>query len=510
MADKKRAFISVYNKEKIVEFCRYLVEYGYELTATEGTCNALREGGIEAALVDEPKGWAPEPYGGKVRALHPGIYMGILANRLTEKERAGLEDGNVRPIELAVLNFYPFKEDIEAGLPFEEAAAHIDAGGVALLDAAAKNFMTTSVVCDPDDYDRFLCDLAAGAISEEERRYFMYKAFSYSASYSALVAQYLSHTLKIPFPKSLTLTYEKAQDMRYGENPHQRAAVYREPLLKEGSLARAKQLAGGVMTFNNINDANSALELVKEFDEPAVVISKHRVPCSAAVGESVYDAFLRARDADPIGGDNGIIAVNGIVDARLAAELRTVAAEVILAVGFTPEAMTELRFEEKLILLEMPGIRSKVQFSAFDLSKIYGGLLVQTYDTSTGAQAYCITKRKPTEREIRALKLNYKVVKHARSSAVVLGTENETVGIGTGQPSRMLALRSALAIAGDRAARCVLASESDLASAECVELCHKAGIRAIIQTGNCPEEIVALCDRYKIAVLCTGERHFKN
>lgn len=508
MPGKKRAYVSVYNKEGIVEFCRYLVEYGYEIIATQGTMKVLSEAGLPVLSAHDLTKF-PEPLGGIVRAVNPSIYMGIIANRLPKEQLAELDDKNIVPIELVVINLYPFKSDMEAGVPFSEAASHIDSGGVALLDTAAKYYMSTVAVCDPEDYDRVLCDLAAGAIPEDERKYFMYKAFDCTASYDALVSQYLSHQLRIPFPKNLTVTFEKAQDMRYGENPHQRAAVYREPLLKEGSLARARQLAGPVLTYNSINDANTALELIKEFDEPAAVVCKHRVPCSAGVGENVYDAFVIAGEADPMHCKGGIIAINGVVDARLASVLGGLEAETVLAVGFTPEAMAELRFNSSLILLEMPDIRSKVQFSTFDMQKIYGGMLVQTYDTSASPVARCVTKRKPTEREIRALKLNYKVAKHARSSAIVLGRETGTVAIGSGQTNRLNALRIALTLA-EAPKGCVLASDFDLPDAECVELCHKAGITAIIQTGSSDEEIISLCDKYKIAMLYTDERHFKN
>ena len=264
MKAKKRAYVSVYNKERIVDFCQYLVEYGYEIVATEGTCKVLREAGIAALSAHDLTGY-PEPLGGKVRAMHPAIYTGIIANELSDEQLRELDASGAQifPIELVVINLYPFREDMEEGVPFEEAASHIDVGGSALLNAAARNFMHTVAVCDPDDYDRVLCDLAAGVIAEDERKYLMYKAFAYTASYDALVAQYLSYSLKIAFPKTLTVTYEKTQDMLYGENPHQRAAVYREPLLKEGSIARAKQLAGADLTYSNIHDANAALELIK-------------------------------------------------------------------------------------------------------------------------------------------------------------------------------------------------------------------------------------------------------
>lgn len=508
MNNKKRAYISVYNKERVVEFCRYLTEYGYELIATEGTHRVLKEAGLEVLSAHEMTGY-PEFLGGKVRALHPAIYTGIISGELTETQRNELGADDICPIELVVVNLYPFKEDMESGVPFDEAASHIDAGGVALLDAAAKNFKHTVAVCDLDDYDRVLCNLAAGVVPEDERKYFMYKAFAYTASYNAMIAQYLSHRLQIPFPKTLTVTYEKEQDMRYGENPHQRAAVYHEPFLKEGSLARAKQLAGGKLTYNNINDANTAIELIKEFDCPSVVACKHCTPCSVGTGESAYDAYLKAYEADSLHFHSAIVAINGVVDARLASLMKDCTAEVIVAVGFTPEAMGMFRFKKDLILLEVPGIRSKMQFSTFDMQKIYGGLLVQSYDTTACENARCVTERRPTEREIRALSFNYKVAKHARSSAVAVGREDVTVGIGAGQPNRTLSLQVALALTRN-AKGCVLASDSDLPTAECVDMCHEAGITAIIQTGSEDEEIVNRCNQYRIAMLYTDQRHFKN
>ena len=510
MKAKKRAYVSVYNKERIVEFCRYLVEYGYEIVATEGTCRTLREAGIDALSAHELTGY-PEPLGGKVRAMHPAVYTGIVANELNEEQLRELDETNAQvfPIELVVINLYPFREDVEAGVPFEEAASHIDVGGLALLNAAARNFMQTVAVCDIDDYDRVLCDLAAGVIAEDERKYLMYKAFSYTASYDALVAQYLSYSLRIAFPKTLTVTYEKTQDMLYGENPHQRAAVYREPLLKEGSLARAKQLAGADLTYSNIHDANTALELIKEFDEPAVVVCKHCLPCAAGTAEDLYDAFVCAKNADPLALRGGILAVNGIVDARIAAGLRDTGAEAVVAVGFTPEAMTELRYQKALILLEMPDIRSKMQFSTFDMKKIYGGLLVQTYDTSLLEGAACVTARKPTDAEKRALAFNYKVAKHAHSSAVVIGNERETLGVGAGQSNRRLAFRFAAALAGERTREAVLASDSGFLNAETLEECRELGITAVIQTGIPDSKTLRLCDKYGICVVSTEHRHFK-
>ncbi len=507
-ATKKRAYISVYNKEGVVEFCRYLTEYGYELIATEGTHKVLTEAGLHALYAHELTGY-PEPLGGKVRALHPAIYTGIIAGQLTSEQLAELDEKDIYPIQMVVINLYPFKEDMEAGVPFEEAAGHIDAGGVALIDAAAKNFNNTVVVCDPADYERVLCNLAAGAVTEDERKYFMYKAFSYTAYYNALVSQYLSRQLDIPFPQALTAAYEKSQDVRYGENPHQRAAIYREPLLREGSLARAKQLSGPTLTYNAVNDANAALELVKEYDMPAVVACKHHAPSSAGVGDSLFEAYMRAYEADPISFRRGILAFNGIVDARIAAHLARTGTELAMAVGFTPEAMAELAYDENIILLEMPDIRSKVQFATYDVQKVYGGLLIQTYDQLSGKNSRCVTGRKPTESEIRALSFNYKVAKHVRSSAMVVGRENMTAGIGAGQPCREIALRVALMLAGD-ASGCVLASDADISSVEIIEACHEAGITAIIQTGNEDKSLIELCDRYGIAMLFTDERHFKN
>lgn len=474
MKEKKLAYIKAYDKRGLTEFCRYLVEYGYELIAEEDTLSYLQKAEIPV-----------RPVCGK-----------------------NVFDLN---IQLAIVNLYPFKKDMESGSAFRETAALIDTQGVAALSAAAKNFGETVAVCDPDDYEKLLCGLAVGEISEEDRMYFMYKAFSYTAAYHALVSQYLARELNILFPQTLTITYEKAQDMRYGENPHQRAAVYREPLLKEGSLARAKQLSGPVISYNNVNDANTAIGLVKEFEGPTVAVCKHCTPCSVGTGESVYEAFEAAYLADPLKMYGGILAVNGVLDARTAEALKNLSAEVVVAVGFTPEAMNVLQFERSLILLEMPEIRSKVQFT-FHLQKIYGGLLMQTYDTFTYENARCVTERAPTANERKALDFNYKVAKHARSSAVVIGKDGVTAGIGTGQTNRTLALKAALSIAGKGAAGCVAVSDFRFPTLECVELCHAAGITAIMQTGESPldEEMIELCNKYRIAMLFTGARHFKN
>ena len=506
MKEKKRAYISVYDKRGVVEFCHYLVEYGYELIATEGTAKVLKEGGLPVLSAHDLTGY-PEPLGGNVRAVHPAIYTGIIAGGLSRKQFKELKTDDIYPIQLVVVNLYPFAHDMEAGLSFEEASSHIDAGGVALLDAAAKNFTTAVAVCDPDDYERVLCDLAAGVIPEDERKYLMYKAFSYTAAYDALVAQYLSHELDIPFPKTLTVTFEKAQDMRYGENPHQHAAVYREPLLKEGSLARAKQIAGPALTYNSVGDVNAALELVKEFEETAVVATKHCAVAAVGTGENVCEAFARVKTADL---RNTVIAVNAVVDARAADLIHGMGIEAVLAVGFTPEAMEMLHYDTNLILLEVPGIRSKVQFSTYDMTKIYGGLLVQTYDTALMNEEMCVTRRAPTDAEHRALTFNYKIAKHARSSAVVIGTEHETVGIGTGQVKRRLALSFALALAGEKARGAVLASEAEFRSADFIRLCAEAGITAIICTSRPSEEAIALLDKNNMAMLVTGSRHFKN
>ncbi len=508
MEGKKRAYISVYDKTGIVEFCRYLTEYGYELVATEGTAKALAEGGIPVLSAHGLTGY-PEPLGGKVRAVHPAIYTGIIAGGLTPAQLGELDEEDIYPIHLVVVNLYPFKEDMEAGLSFEEAASHIDAGGVALLDAAAKNLHSAVTVCDPDDYARVLCDLAAGEIPEDERKYFMYKAFSYTAAYDALVAQYLSRELSIPFPKTFTYTCEKAQEVRYGENPQQRAAVYREPLLKEGSLARARQIAGPELTYNCVGDANAALELVKEFGGPAVACCKHRTVAAVGAGESVYEAFVHAAEAADLKGT--IAAVNGVVDARVATFFRDLGLEAVLAVGFTPEAMEALAYRRDIVLLESPNIRSKVQFSAYDMTKIYGGLLVQTYDTSLSGGAFgCVTQRKPTEEELSALDLCYKTAKHALSSAVVIGTSRSTVGIGTGQVNRTLALSFALALAGERAKGAVLASEAEFGCTEYVRLCAEAGITAVVCAGRPSDDVIAALDREGMALVVSGFRHFKN
>ena len=514
---KKRALVSVSDKTGIVEFCQYLVEYGYELISTGGTAKALREAGFQVIGVSEITGF-PECLDGRVKTLHPNIHAGLLAMRSNPEHMKQLEELGVQPIDMVVVNLYPFKQTIlRRGVTFEEAVENIDIGGPTMLRAAAKNYQDVTVVVDPADYEKVLCELATGQISLEFKRYLQYKVFAHTAVYDSLISTYLANQLGVQFPEIATFAYRRTQEMRYGENPHQRACFYTDEFSRPGSLSHAKQLWGKELSYNNINDTNGALELVKEFDEPTVVASKHANPCGVGSGETIYDAYMKAYESDPVSVFGGILAINGIVDARTANEISKIFIEIIVAVGFTPEAMAILTRKKNIRLLELPDIREKRQGSdsgAYDMKKIYGGLLVQDYDNELlhEEDIRVVTNRAPTEDEMRALLFNWKVVKHTKSNAIVIGNGDRTTGIGMGQTNRIWAAQQAIAHAGDKAKGSVMASDAFFPFPDCVEECAKAGITAIIQRGGSKNDQLSIdeCNRHNIAMIFVGMRHFKH
>ncbi|MBO4989374.1 MAG: bifunctional phosphoribosylaminoimidazolecarboxamide formyltransferase/IMP cyclohydrolase [Clostridia bacterium] len=514
MNQKKRALVSVTDKTGIVEFCQYLVEYGYEIISTGGTARVLSEAGIPVIGISEITGF-PECLDGRVKTLHPFVHAGLLAMRSNPEHMKTLEELGIGTIDMVVVNLYQFKETIQRkDVTFEEAVENIDIGGPTMLRAAAKNYQDVVVVIDPNDYERVLCELAAGQVSLEFRKYLQYKVFANTAVYDSLISNYLADQLGVKYPEIATFAYRKTQEMRYGENPHQRAAFYTDEISRPGSLSRAKQLWGKELSYNNINDTNGALELVKEFDEPTVVACKHANPCGVGSGETIYEAYCKAYESDPVSVFGGILAINGVVDARTAEEISKIFIEIIVAVGFTPEAMEILTRKKNIRLLELPDIREKREGDAYDMKKVYGGLLIQEYDNTLfdDADVKVVTKRAPTEEEMKALRFNWKVVKHTKSNAIVIGNEDRTTGIGMGQTNRIWAAQQAIAHAGDKAKGSVMASDAFFPFPDCVEECAKAGITAIIQPGGSKNDQLSIdeCDKHDIAMIFVGARHFKH
>ena len=514
MTMKKRALVSVSDKTGVVDFCKRLSACGYEIVSTGGTAKALTDAGLPVVGISDVTGF-PECLDGRVKTLHPAVHAGLLAMRSNPEHMSQLEKLGINTIDIVVVNLYPFKATIsKPGVTFADAVENIDIGGPTMIRAAAKNYQDVAVVVDPRDYERVLSELEAGGITLETKKYLQYKVFAHTAVYDSLISNYLAQQLGIRFPEIVTFAYEKAQDMRYGENPHQGASYYNEEFIRVGSLSKAKQLWGKELSYNNINDANGALELVKEFDEPCVVASKHANPCGVGVGENIYEAYIKAYESDPVSVFGGILAINGIVDERTAAEINKIFIEIVIAEGYTPEALAVLKTKKNIRILELPDIRARREESANDMKKVYGGLLIQDYDETLydEADVKVVTKRAPTNAERKALLFNWKVVKYTKSNAIVIGKEDRTTGIGMGQTNRIWAAQQAIEHAGEEAKGSVMASDAFFPFPDCVEECVKAGITAIIQPGGSIRDQLSIdaCDEAGIAMIFVGQRHFRH
>ncbi len=513
----KRALISVSDKTGVVEFAEKLNKLGYEILSTGGTSKALSDVGIPVTNVSDITGF-PECLDGRVKTLHPAIHAGILAMRSNPEHMEQIKELGITPIDIVAINLYPFKATIaKEGVSFEEAIENIDIGGPTMIRAAAKNWQDVAVIVKPEDYDKVIEEITAnGEVSRETKLMLSYRVFEHTANYDALISNYLFKNLgKEEFPDTLTLSFEKAQDMRYGENPHQGAVFYKESgKIAEGALANWTQLHGKELSFNNINDTNGALDLLKEFDEPAVVAVKHANPCGVGIGEDIHTAYMRAYEADPVSIFGGIVAANREIDAACAEEINKIFVEIVIAPSYTPEAVEILSQKKNIRILTLDGISKPSSKEALDLKKVSGGLLVQKLNTEliNEDNIKVVTKRAPTAEEMKALLFGWKVVKHTKSNAIVLSNDKNTIGVGPGQTNRITALELAIKYGGDKVKGCCMASDAFFPFPDCVEAAAKAGITAIIQPGGSirDEESIEACDKYGIAMIFTGIRHFKH
>ncbi|AGK52102.1 bifunctional phosphoribosylaminoimidazolecarboxamide formyltransferase/IMP cyclohydrolase [Bacillus sp. 1NLA3E] len=510
---KKRALISVSDKQGIAEFAKGLSDLGFELISTGGTKKALQEAGIPVIGVNDVTGF-PEILEGRVKTLNPLIHGGLLGKFDQEDHKRQMEEHGISPIELVIVNLYPFQQTIaKPDVTVDDAIENIDIGGPTMLRSAAKNHEYVTVVVDPADYPLVLTELnLAGQVQPGTRRKLAAKVFRHTASYDAVIAEYMTELSGEENPETLTVTYELKQSLRYGENPHQEAAFYKKPLGSNFSIANATQLHGKELSYNNINDANAALQIVKEFTEPAAVAVKHMNPCGVGIGDNVFDAFTRAFESDPISIFGGIIALNREVDKATAEKLYEIFLEIIIAPSFSAEAITVLTGKKNLRLLTIPfGEKQKAERN---LTSIEGGLLVQDQDSYTleNATITIPTKRQPTESEWESLKLGWKVVKHVKSNAIVVTNKDQTLGVGAGQMNRVGSAKIALEQAGEKAKGAALASDAFFPMDDTVEAAAKAGITAIIQTGGSvrDQDSIKKADEYGIAMVFTGIRHFKH
>ena len=520
---KKRAIISLTDKTGVVEFARELDALGYEILSTGGTWKVINEAGIPVTQVSDITGF-PECLDGRVKTLHPMIHAGILAMRSNPEHMEQIAKLGVTPIDIVAINLYAFKDTIlKPGVTREDAIENIDIGGPTMLRAAAKNYQDVSVIVDPADYATVIDELKAnGKVSVDTNLKLAYKVFNHTAAYDTLIQSYLQKETGSPlFPEKLSLTYEKVQDMRYGENPGQVAAFYKEIGNFSGTLAAAEQLHGKELSYNNINDTNGALDCLKEFDEPCVVAVKHANPCGVGVGKDIYTAYMNAYNADPVSIFGGIIACNRKVDAATAAEINKIFVEIVVAPDFDKEALEILMAKKNIRLLRLPDISKPNTKDMMDMKRVAGGLLIQERDIGVfdEAELKVVTEKAPTEAELADLKFAMKVVKHTKSNAIVLAKNGITTGIGPGQTNRITALELAIRYADtlegaepNRAAGSVMASDAFFPFADCVEAAHKAGITAIIQPGGSirDQDSIDACNKYGIAMIFSGSRHFKH
>lgn len=510
---KKRALISVFDKSGIVDFAKSLCGLGWEIISTGGTSKKLKEEGLEVRDISEVTRF-PECFDGRVKTLHPNVEGGILAVRDNDKHKQQMEELGIEPIDMVVCSLYPFKQTVlKEGVSHEEIIENIDIGGPTMIRAAAKNYPFVTVITDPEDYERVIGEIRKeGDTSLATKELLAAKVFVHTAHYDALIANYFSNRVGMHSPKTLTLTYEKKQDLRYGENPHQKAAFYTQIRETEGTLTGATQLQGKELSYNNIGDTDGALEALKEFGEPTVVAAKHANPCGVGSAETLAEAFKKAYDADPVSIYGGIVAVNREVDKATAELMAPIFLEVVVAPSFSEEALEVLRKKKNLRMLRLPHIE-KHDYTAPKAKTVLGGLLIQDMDLQLlDGEMKTVTERKPTEKEMEDLLFAWKVVKHAKSNAIVLAKDKCTTGVGPGQVSRIWALENAIRQGGERIPGSVLASDAFFPFPDCVEAAHEAGVTAIIQPGGSirDEESIAAANKYGIAMIFTGIRHFKH
>lgn len=449
-----------------------------------------------------------------MKTLHPNIHGGLLAVRDNETHVAQMNELGIQPIDFVVVNLYPFKETIaKPDVTFADAIENIDIGGPTMIRSAAKNHQFVSVIVDPVDYDVVLAELKEnGEVMDETKRKLAAKVFRHTAAYDALISNYLTEQMGEESPETLTVTFEKKQDLRYGENPHQKATFYKAPFAATSSVAYAEQLHGKELSYNNINDADAALSIVKEFTEPAVVAVKHMNSCGVGVGTDIHEAYTRAYEADPVSIFGGIIAANREIDKATAEKLHEIFLEIIIAPSFSKEALEVLQSKKNLRLLTVN--IEKATSASKKLTSVQGGLLVQEEDTlSLDESTISIpTKREPSEQEWKDLKLAWKVVKHVKSNAIVLAKDDMTIGVGAGQMNRVGSAKIAITQAGEKAQGSALASDAFFPMPDTLEEAAKAGITAIIQPGGSirDEDSIKVADTYGIAMVFTGVRHFKH
>ncbi|KJB89182.1 phosphoribosylaminoimidazolecarboxamide formyltransferase [Paenibacillus sp. E194] len=512
----QRALISVSDKTGVVAFARSLTEAGVQIISTGGTKALLEQEQVPVTGISDVTGF-PEILDGRVKTLHPAVHSGLLAMRGNAAHMEQLDELGLSTIDLVVVNLYPFQQTIaKQGVSYEDAIENIDIGGPTMLRSAAKNHADVTVVVDAADYDTVLAEVrASGDTTIETRRRLAAKVFRHTAAYDSIIAEYLTEQVGEQWPERLSVTYELAQPLRYGENPHQDAAFYRRPLAGAGSITTAEQLHGKELSYNNINDANAALAIVSEFRTPAVAAVKHMNPCGVGIGATVLEAYEKAYESDPTSIFGGIVASNREIDGDTARLLHEIFLEIVIAPSFTEEALEVLAQKKNIRLMKTGTIPSPDErVSSRQLTTVDGGVLVQDLDLHSlkADSVQVATEREPSSEEMEQLLFGWNVVKHVKSNAIVLVKDGMTVGVGAGQMNRVGAARIAIEQAGEKARGAVLASDAFFPMGDTLALAAEAGITAVIQPGGSvrDSESIEVANKHGIAMVMTGVRHFKH
>ncbi len=508
-----RAILSVWDKAGIIDFARGLLELGFEVFSTGGTKRALSEAGVAVREVAELTGF-PEILDGRVKTLHPAVHGGILARRDLESHMEQLAKSGIETIDLVAVNLYPFIQTVaKPDVTFEEAIENIDIGGPTMIRAAAKNFPQVLVLVEPSDYGPILEQLRRGGVDFESRKKLAQKAFQHVAFYDTAVASYLQEGEK-GFAPELTIALRKRYDLRYGENPHQKAAFYEQVPGEELGITSAQQLWGKELSFNNIMDADGAWKAACDFSEPTVVIVKHTNPCGLASHQDLAEAYRRALAGDPVSAFGGIVAVNRALNVELAKEIAKTFYEIVIAPEYEDEALAVLKGKKDLRLLAAGPALPAESITSWDSRSVAGGFLIQTGDliAEESKSWRTVTQREPTADEMKNLAFAWRAVKHVKSNAIVVAKDSMLLGMGAGQPSRVDSVEIALKKAGERVAGAVLASDAFFPFPDGVELAAKAGVSAVIEPGGSvrDNEVIEAANRHNVAMVFTGIRHFKH
>ena len=508
----KRALISVSDKTGVVEFAKELTALGYEIVSTGGTSKALQAADVPVIGISDVTGF-PEILEGRVKTLHPAVHGGILAKG-TDEHMAVLAEHEIKPIDLVVVNLYPFQATVaKPDVTLADAIENIDIGGPTMVRSAAKNHDRVAIVVNPARYESIIAELKeAGALSLQTKRFLALEAFQHTAQYDAAISHYLTDAFGAePLAGEIAFGGQKIQELRYGENPHQKAAFYRSGIPVSGTVANAKQLNGKELSYNNIVDVDAAWQLVNEFAQPAAVIVKHTNPCGTAIGATLEEAYARAYAADSVSAFGGIIAVNRVLNKATAEQIVETFMEAVIAPAFDEDAVEVLKTKKNLRLLE---VGEKVANNELWIEKVSGGFLVQERDNHNLKVEDCkvVTDKVPTEEEMTELVFAWNIVKHVKSNAIVVTKDGQSIGVGAGQMNRVGSAKIAFEQAGEKCNGAVLASDAFFPFRDTIDAAAKAGITAIIQPGGSvrDQESIDACNEHGIAMVFTGVRHFKH